>query len=102
MDDYQAQLLTEQFCRLKDSIESRLKQLEEMQKHHVELEAEKLAHIKNQIQTLDKTLMDHETRIRVVDDAVISNRTSTTIIQAGQAALTLIAATIAAWLGGRK
>jgi hypothetical protein len=44
---------------------------------------------------------DHEKRIRIVDDSVISNKTTTTLIQAGQAALTLIAAAIAAWLGSR-
>ena len=102
MDDYQAQLITEQFNRLKDSIESRFRRIEKDLNHHAELEAEKLTHVRSQIQSMDKILEDHENRIRVVDDAVISSRTSATIIQAGQAALTLIAAALAAWLGGRQ
>ena len=102
MEDFQAQLLTEQFNRLKDSIESRFQRLEKDLSHHNSLEAEKLAHIHSQINGINKLLEDHETRIRTVDDAVISAKTSATILQAGQAALTLIAATIAAWLGGRR
>ncbi len=102
MDDYQGQLLTEQFNRLKDSIESRFRRIEEELKHHGELESEKLNHIRSQIQTMNKHLDDHENRIRIVDDAVVSGKTGATIIQAGQAALTLIAAAVAAWLGGRK
>jgi len=44
---------------------------------------------------------DQENRLRRIDDSVISNRASATLIQAGQAALTLIAAALAAWLGGK-
>ena len=36
-----------------------------------------------------------------IDDLVISSKTTSTIFQAGQAGLTLIAAAIAAWLGSR-
>ena len=54
-----------------------------------------------QIDLLKQNNQDQENRIRKIDDLVISLKTSTTIIQAGQAALTLIAAAIAAWLGSR-
>ena len=99
MEDLQAQLLHEQFQRLKDSLESRFQRIEKELKHHELLETEKLQQIRSDITTSRRLLDDHEQRIRTVDDAVISNKTSTTLIQAGQAGLTLIAAAIAAWLG---
>ena len=102
MDDLQAQLLTEQFNRLKDSIESRFRRIEKELEHHDKLEAEKMNFIRNQLQEIQSDVADHENRIRTIDDAVISGKTTTTLIQAGQAALTLIAASIAAWLGGKK
>jgi predicted phage gp36 major capsid-like protein len=102
MDDLQAQLLTEQFNRLKDSIESRFRRIEKELEHHNTLETEKMNLIKVQLQNIQADVADHETRIRTVDDAVISGKTSATLIQAGQAALTLIASAIAAWLGGKN
>lgn len=101
MEDLQAQLLREQLYRLKDSLESRFQRIEKELNHHQELEAEKLQQIRTNIGSSRRILDDHEQRIRTVDDAVISNKTSTTIFQAGQAALTLIAVAIAAWLGSR-
>ena len=102
MDDLQAQLLSEQFNRLKDSIESRFRRIEKELEHHDKLETEKMNFIRNQLQEIQSDVADHENRIRTIDDAVISNKTTTTLIQAGQAALTLIASAIAAWLGGKK
>jgi len=102
MEDYQAQLLTEQFNRLKDSIESRLKRIETEINHNQAMEAEKMTAIKTALDRIRADVADHETRIRTVDDAVISSKTTAGLIQAGQAALTLIAAAIAAWLGGRR
>ncbi len=102
MDDLQAQLLTEQFNRLKDSIESRFRRIEKELEHHDKLETEKMNFIRNQLQEIQSDVADHENRIRIIDDSVISNITSSTLIQAGQAALTLIASAIAAWLGGKK
>ncbi len=102
MDDLQAQLLNEQFNRLKDSIESRFRRIEKELEHHNTLEAEKMNFIKNQLQEIQNDISDHETRIRSIDDAVISNKTTTSLIQAAQAALTLIASAIAAWLGGKN
>lgn len=102
MEDYQGQLLTEQFQRLRDSLESRFQRFEKELHHHRELEAERLQQIHAEQQATRRMLEDHEQRIRTVDDSVISNKTSTTLIQACQAALTLIAAAIAAWLGGSR
>jgi prefoldin subunit 5 len=99
MDDLQAELLETQINRLKDSIESRFQRIEATINHHSTLETEKQNQIKTDISALRTCMNDHETRIRTIDDAVIANKTSTTLIQAGQAALTLIAASIAAWLG---
>lgn len=102
MDDYQAQLLTEQFHRLKDSIESRFQRIEKELQHHNAMECEKFAHVQSQINNINKMIEDHENRIRSIDDAVVAGKTGTTLLQAGQAALTLVAAAIAAWLGGRR
>jgi hypothetical protein len=99
MDDLQAELLETQINRLKDNIESRFQRIEATISHHSTLEVEKQNQIKNDISTIRSCLTDHENRIRTIDDAVIANKTTTTLIQAGQAALTLIAASIAAWLG---
>jgi len=101
MDDLQAQLLHEQFQRLKDSLESRFQRIEKELTHHEELETEKLQQIRADLLSTRRMMDDHEQRIRTVDDAVVTGKTSTTLLQAGQAALTLIAAAIAAWLGSR-
>lgn len=102
MDDINAKLLTEQINRLKDIIESRFQKMETLLDNHCTLENEKLDRIWSQFKAENEILTDHEKRLRDVDDMVISTRAGIGLIQAGQAALTLIAATIAAWLGGRK
>ena len=101
MDDLQIELLESQLKRLTDSIEARFQRIETNLNHHSTLDAEKLNQVKSDLSTLKTTINDHESRIRIVDDSVIANKTTTTLIQAGQAALTLIAAAIAAWLGSR-
>lgn len=101
MDDIQIQLLSEQLARFKDGIDARLKRLEADLRHHQNLEEERLTHLKMEISHTGDLLDDHEKRIRSVDDAVIALKTSTSLAQAGQAALTLIAAAIATWLGGQ-
>ncbi|NMC29381.1 MAG: hypothetical protein GYA45_04850 [Pelolinea sp.] len=101
MDELQAQLIAEQFNRLKDNIEARFQKIERQQSHQADLSAEKLAQIHAQLDQIQKILDDHENRIRTVDDAVITQRSSTTIMQAVQVALTIIASAIAAYLGGK-
>ncbi len=102
MDDLQARLLTEQFQHFRDSIESRFRRIEKELQHHEELENHKFKSVWSNLEGMKKEMQDHENRIRKIDDLVITNKTTTTIFQAGQAALSLIAAAIAAWLGGRS
>ena len=99
MDDNGAALIAEQLGRFKDLLEARIKRLEDERDHTKELTNEKLTAIKDDISQVKSNLQDHETRLRTVADLVISLRTTGSLIQAGQAALTLIAATLAAWLG---
>lgn len=101
MDELQAQLIAEQFNRLKDNIEARFQKLERQQAHEMALNTEKLTQIHGELLQIHKMLDDHEQRIRKVDDMVIAQRSSTTIMQAMQAVLTLIASAIAAYLGGK-
>ncbi len=101
MDELQAQLIAEQFNRLKDNIEARFHKIEHQQSHDVAINSEKLAQIQHQLAQIQKTLDDHENRIRTVDDAVIAQRSAATIMQAVQVALTIIASAIAAYLGGK-
>ena len=102
MDDSQSLLIAEQLNRLKDNIEARLKRVEASIDHYQKLDEEKLISAKQEIATIKENLKDHETRIRVIDDSVISLKSFATIAQAAQVALTIIAASIAAWLGGQK
>jgi hypothetical protein len=98
MDDATAQLIAEQLGRFKDALEARIGCLEDDQAHNKELTAEKLQAIKDDIAQVKEVQKDHETRLRSVADSVISLRTTGGLIQAGQAALTILAASIAAWL----
>lgn len=102
MDDIQIQLLIEQLSRLKDTLSDQIQHTRLELQHHKNLELERLNLIKLQIEANRTNTSDQEARIRKIDDAVISYKTSSTIIQAGQAALTLIAVAIAAWLGGKS
>jgi hypothetical protein len=52
MDDLEVQLLTEQFSRLKDSIESRFQRIETDLNHHATLESEKLNQVKSDISVI--------------------------------------------------
>ena len=94
-------LLSEQISRLADSINNRLKQQTDALQHHKEIEVERMNLLQAQIDILKAANKDQEDRLRKVDDAVIQLKTSSTIRQAGQAAVSLIAAAIAAWLGSR-
>jgi hypothetical protein len=101
MDDPQFQLIAEQLGRLKDNIESRFQRLEENASHEKELTAERFQAVKTAAEINSKAIEDHETRLRCVSDAVTELKTSHSIAQAAQAALSLVLAAIAAWLGSR-
>ena len=96
MDDSTGKLLSEQISRLADSIKNQLSTQDQALQHHKEIEAERINLLQAQIDLLKQANQDQESRIRKMDDLVISLKTSSTIKQAGQAALTLIAAAIAA------
>jgi hypothetical protein len=102
MDDSQSQLIAEQLNRLRDNIEARLKRVEASIDHYQKLDEEKILTARNEITSIKKDLDDHEARLRTVNNAVISLKSFATLAQAVQAALTLIAATIAAWLGATR
>lgn len=101
MDDTTGKLLSEQISRLADSINNQLNLQDQALQHHKEVEAERINLLQAQIDLLKTANKDQEDRLRKVDDLVIQLKTSSTIRQAGQAALTLIAAAIAAWLGSK-
>ena len=102
MDDTTGKLLSEQISRLADSIKTQLFAQEQALQHHKEIEAERLTLLQAQIDLLKSNHLDQESRLRKVDDLTISLKTSDSIKQAGQVALSLIAAAIAAWLGSRS
>lgn len=101
MDDSTGKLLSEQISRLADSIKNQLSTQDQALQHHKEIESERLNLLQAQIDLLKSNNDDQENRIRKMDDLVITLKTSSTIRQAGQAALTLIASAIAAWLGSK-
>ena len=102
MDNTQVELIAEQINRIKDNSDARLKRLEVSLQHYQDLDREKLEFTRAEIAQLKKILEDHETRIRTMDDSVTTQKSYQTIATAGQAALTLIASAIAAWLGGQR
>ncbi len=101
MEDATAQLIAEQLGRFRDQLEARMRRLEDDTSHNKELSIEKLLAIRDDIALVKEVQHDHETRIRSLVDAVIALRTTGGLVQAGQAVLTILAASIAAWLGVR-
>lgn len=102
MDQTQVQLIAEQISRIKDNSDARLKRLEVSLQHYQELDNQKMDQLRSDLLQIRKLLDDHEARIRSMDDTVTTQKTYQTIATAGQAALTLIASAIAAWLGGQR
>ena len=102
MDELEIDLLNSQINRLKDSIEGTFSKDRNKLKIIIRPGREKAQSGKCDLMAIKTTISDHESRIQIVDDSVISNKTTTTLIQARPpVALTLIAAAIAAWLGSR-
>jgi predicted double-glycine peptidase len=66
----QQQLLAEQLLRFSDNISARLKSLENLIKHQMVLEDERLETIRCDIRELRSILTDHELRIRSNTDGV--------------------------------
>jgi hypothetical protein len=101
MDDPQYQLIAEQLGRLKDNIESRFRLIETNALHEKELTAQRFQEVTTAAAINTRAIEDHEARLRAVTDAVTSLRTAGSLAQAAQAALSLILAALAAWLGSR-
>jgi len=101
MDDPQFQLIAEQLGRLKDNIESRFQQIESSASHEKELTTEKLLAVTTAAEINTKALVDHEARLRSVTDSLTGLQSAHSLGQAAQAALSLILAALAAWLGSR-
>jgi len=101
MEDTQIQLIKEQFARLRDNIEARFQKIERDLNHQKAISTEKRSLITSRLTDIRTALKDHEDRIRLVDDAVISQRTTGSLLQVGQAGLSLVLSAIAAWLGSK-
>lgn len=101
MEEAELELFAAQLERLRDNLLARFERDESALAHHAELDAQHFKALWSAIERLEKIQGDHEARLRRVDDAVTALRSAGSLLQAGQAALTLIAAAIAAWLGGR-
>ena len=97
--DSNTKLITEQLARFKDSTDQQLKAIMSELEHHKKLEIERMNLIKTQLKSMNDILDDHENRLRAVTEQVLSNKISTSFYMVGQAALTIIASAIAAWLG---
>ena len=102
MEDTQIQLIKEQFARLRDNIEARFQKIERDLNHQKEISTEKRSQTISRLTDIRDLLKDHEDRIRQVDDAVITQRTTGSLLQAGQAGLSLLLSSIAAWLGTKQ
>lgn len=95
------QVLAEQIRRLGDQVSARLERQEATLQHAEAMNAERFKALWGAIEQIRTIKEDHETRLRKVDDEVIALRALGSVVQAGQALLTLLASAIAAWLGGR-
>ena len=101
MDDTQYQLIAEQLGRMKDNLEARFKRVESMIDYSCTLEKERLDGIRAEIIEIKEITKDHEMRLRTATDNITALKTTVNTAQALQITLTLVASTIAAWLGTR-
>lgn len=91
MDSTEARLLAEQLGRMVDSINARMNALEERQKHHSELDAEKYAAIRADLSELKDQGHDHELRLRAATDGVTSFRVWSGLAAGGSSIVSIIA-----------
>ena len=81
------------------TIDLRLRAIETNISNNSALQEERLNFLKCTVSNLETIIKDHEDRLRVLDNSAISLKSSFTLIQGLQVTLTIIAASIAAWLG---
>lgn len=80
-------------------LEARLARMENKLDTLIALDEERRAGVRAAFSRAEKALAEHETRLRAADEALTALKTQSGMRQAGQAALTLLAAAVAAWLG---
>lgn len=102
MEEHEAQLIGEQIARLRDNLQARFERDEAALIHQAQLTGSKLEALAGALEQERQVQADHENRLRRMDDEVIGMRSTGSLLQAGQALLTLIASAIAAWLGGTR
>lgn len=81
------------------TIDLRLRAIETNISNNSALQEERLNFLKCTVSNLETIIKDHEDRLRILDNSAISLKASFTLIQGLQVTLTIIAASIAAWLG---
>ena len=80
-------------------LEVRLARIEGKLDHILALEEERRAGVRAEFSQVAKVLTDHETRLRAAQEGLVALKSGAGLRQAGQAALTLLASALAAWLG---
>lgn len=94
MNNQQAQLIAERYRRGLELLAAQLEQEKNAALHRIEF-------LEARLHRLEETSTDHEQRLRTLADAVVRLSTSGSLVQMGQAALSVILAALAAYLGSR-
>lgn len=94
MNNQQAQLIAERYRRGLELLAAQLEQEKNDALHRIEF-------LEARLHRLEETSTDHEQRLRTLADAVVRLSTSGSLVQMGQAALSVILAALAAYLGSR-
>jgi nitrogen fixation/metabolism regulation signal transduction histidine kinase len=95
MDEAQSPgLIAERLRRAVDLLDARFDRLENEQQHQARL-------LEQRLETLERSQVDQEARLRAVADGVIRLNTQGSLAAIGQSMLSLILAALAAWVGAR-
>jgi phage shock protein A len=89
-NDQAVRVLVEQLGRFQDRITARIERVEEALKSHTELEAERVAGLRQELKTLRESVGDHELRIRATTDGVTQFKTWTGLASGGSSVLAVI------------
>lgn len=101
MDEHQIARISEQIARLHDRLDGRLNTQERMLRHHEAMAEERHKTLLEQLARLSAEQSEQDQRLRALDGGLARLQAVHPLIEAGQAGLTLLAASIAAWLGSR-
>jgi hypothetical protein len=91
----ESKLMAERLRSALDLLNGRIDTFETRFSHEMEM-------INARLNNLEQRQADHEARIRLLTENVVKLTTSAGLIQAAQAAYTLILSAVAAWLGSRR